>query len=300
VIPGLGTDFRVHHNSRFRSSTAGSSTAALSILAVVPLFVWAVSLAAQNPRQHGKEQPQTSAEGRKTFESVCAGCHGLDGRGGERGPDIVGRLEIQRLSDAETLEILKNGKPAKGMPAFGSLGNMKLEKLLSHFRTLQGKGNATAFRGDPQKGQTLFFGKARCSECHMVHGTGGFLGSDLSTYGRALSAAEVRSVIVSPDRDLDQRRRVLAVTGRNGQKYSGLARNEDNFSIQLQALDGTFYLLAKSEIEHVEFLPTALMPADYGSTLNPNEIDDLVGYLVRIAKSEPTTRARKSKWQEDE
>jgi len=204
------------------------------------------------------------------------------------------------MSDAETLEIMKSGRPAKGMPAFASLGSARLKTLVRHLRSLQGRGDAATLAGDPQRGQTLFFGKARCSECHMVNGIGGFLGSDLSAYGLAHSAAEIRSAIISPDTDLDPRRRAVVATVRNGQKYSGMARNEDNFSLQLQSPDGTFHLLAKSEIEHLEFLPRTLMPADYGSTLNANEIDDLVGYLARVAKSAPAVRAKGSKWHGEE
>jgi cytochrome c oxidase cbb3-type subunit 3 len=291
----------VNYKSRFLPLLAANSPAKAGALAGAWLLIWAVSPGAPNARQASKEhEQQTSPEGQKSFEAVCAGCHGLDGRGGERGPDIVDRLEVRRLSDTETLEIMRNGKPAKGMPAFGSLGNVKLKTLLNHLRSLQGQGNAKAVAGDSQRGKTLFFGRARCSECHMVSGTGGFLGSDLSSYGLAHSAAEIRSAVVSPDTDLDPRRRVVAVTVRNGQKYSGIARNEDNFSLQLQSPDGTFHLLAKSEIEHLESLPRTLMPADYGSTLTPNEIDDLVGYLLSVAKSGPIVKAKKSKWQEED
>ena len=293
--------FPVKYNSRFRSLIAGNFPARVGALAVAVLLIWAVSLGAQNPRlPNRKQRGQPSPLGQKSFETICAGCHGLDGRGGERGPDIVGRFEVQRLSDAETLQIMKNGKPAKGMPAFGSLGNAKLKTLLNHLRRLQGNGNATVVAGDPQRGRTLFFGKGRCSECHMVNGTGGFLGSDLSSYGLTQSAEDIRSAIISPDADLDPRRRVVAVTVRNGQKYSGIARNEDNFSLQLQSFDGAFHLLAKSEIEHLESLPRTVMPSDYRSALTPNEIDDLIGYLVSVAKSGPAARAKKSKGQEDE
>ena len=37
------------------------------------------------------QAPRTS--GKATFESLCARCHGADGRGGEMGPGIVARVE---------------------------------------------------------------------------------------------------------------------------------------------------------------------------------------------------------------
>ena len=77
------------------------------------------------PSNNASKAPQrASGEGRQLFESVCAGCHGLDGRGGERGPDISTRQQVVQLSDADLLEILHGGRPAAGMPPFDSLGNL--------------------------------------------------------------------------------------------------------------------------------------------------------------------------------
>ena len=36
-----------------------------------------------------KQSNQALATGRRTFESTCAPCHGLNGKGGERAPDIA-------------------------------------------------------------------------------------------------------------------------------------------------------------------------------------------------------------------
>ncbi len=52
----------------------------------------------------------------------------------------------------------------------------------------------------------------------------------------------------------------------------------DNFSLSLQTLDGTFHFLPKSELAQVDFGSRSLMPA---STLNSKEVDDLVSYLLR-------------------
>src|SRR5256885_9825619 len=41
-----------------------------------------------------------------------------------------------------------------------------------------------------------------------------------------------------------------SVTTREGLQFTGIARNEDNFSLQLQSLDGAFHLFAKSDLQH--------------------------------------------------
>jgi putative heme-binding domain-containing protein len=232
-----------------------------------------------------------AADGRKMFESVCATCHGLDGRGGERGPNVATRAEVQQLSDADTLRILQAGIPATGMPAFGALGVPKLQAVMAYLRILQGGSKAAFIPGDPQRGKSLFFGKAVCANCHTINGSGGFLGADLSSYGSNVSIEEIRGAITDPDRDLDPRSRTVLVTTREGRQFMGIARNEDNFSLQLQSLDGAFHLFAKSDLEHLEYQPKSLMPSDYGSILSRSELDDLVSYLVRTAQATKLTQA---------
>jgi cytochrome c oxidase cbb3-type subunit III len=226
-----------------------------------------------------------NVEGKQLFESTCAGCHGLDGKGGERGPDIATRQQIVQLSDGEILEILRTGRPAAGMPPFEAFGSAKLKELLDHLRTLQGKGTQAALSGDPKAGKALFFGKARCSECHMVRGVGGFVGRDLSAYGDTLSPTEMHANIVKPGTNGPARANKTAVVAmRDGRKLTGLIRNEDNFSIQLQSFDGAFHFLNRSDVASVSFASETIMPTNYGTTLTPAELDDLVNYLVVAAR----------------
>jgi cytochrome c oxidase cbb3-type subunit III len=270
----------VRHSARPLLSQ--SCRAALALFVIC--FARAESGFAQNPNAPADAKSATS-EGRQLFEAICAGCHGLDGRGGERGPDIATRQQIVQLSDAEILEILRAGRPAAGMPPFESFGNVKLKELLDHLRTLQGKGTNVAVPGDPRNGKTLFFGKARCSECHMVRGAGGFIGRDLSAYGATLSPAEIRANIQKSGGALNKANRSAVVTMRDSKTFTGVIRNEDNFSIQLQSFDGTFHFLNRAEVAKVDFQPTPIMPTDYSTTLKPAELDDLINYLVTVAKA---------------
>src|ERR1043166_5931797 len=59
--------------------------------------------------------------GRRSFESRCAGCHGLDGRGGERAPDIARNAKVRAHTDAELRKIIHDGVPGTGMPGFRML-----------------------------------------------------------------------------------------------------------------------------------------------------------------------------------
>ncbi len=235
-------------------------------------------------QQSGKSSgDKNTTEGRQIFATTCAACHGLDGGGGERGPDISHRREVQRLSNKALLQIIREGVPGTRMPGFGSLGAASTQSVVQYLRSLQGQVAAAPLSGNPDIGKALFFGKAGCAQCHMANGQGGFMGSDLSSFGGTQSPAEIRSAITDPNRNLDPRKRTLIVTTGSGQALTGLARNEDNFSLQLQTLDGTFHLLNKSELQKIEYQPRSLMPDDYGSRLSSKELDDLVSYLVSVA-----------------
>jgi cytochrome c oxidase cbb3-type subunit III len=234
-----------------------------------------------NPDQKSNS---AAAGGRQIFASNCAACHGLDGKGSERAPNIVDGADVRGMSRVQVFRIIQNGIPGTGMPAFHTLSSTQIDALVTHLRSLGGAKTATQqLPGDPDAGKNLFAGKAECSHCHMVGGAGGFIASDLSEYGRIHPPEEIRSAMVGAPDSRGNSVRMATITLRTGDKYIGRVRNEDNFSIQLQTLDGAFHLISRSDLEKFEYDPKPMMPSDYKSTLTSKEIDDLVSYLMSAA-----------------
>jgi cytochrome c oxidase cbb3-type subunit III len=263
------------------------------------VILWAANgLAAwtQTPRQSLGQKNVTlvSARGKQTFASTCAGCHGLDGRGGERAPNIAERAHLQRLSDAQISHIIENGVPDTGMPAFHSLEHSDVQAIVAYLRILQGKKKTLELPGDPDHGEIVFFGKAGCSGCHMVAGKGGFIASDLSAYASTHGVEQIRSAIANRTPGTNLQARLVTATTRGGEKVVGRIRNEDNFSLQLEALDGTFLLVTKSDLEGLEYGSETLMPSDYSSTLSPRDLNDVVSYLIRASGVGEAIAARES------
>jgi cytochrome c oxidase cbb3-type subunit 3 len=257
------------------------------VLAPVLAVLWAASGIAvwsQAPQQNIPRESAKSAStrGKQTFTSTCAGCHGLDGRGGERAPNIAENPKVLRFSDAQISLIIENGVPGTGMPAFHSLAQADVQAVVAYLRSLQGTKRALKLPGDPERGETVFFGKAGCSGCHMAAGKGGFIASDLSAYAHSHAVEQIRNAITSPATSDNRQSRLVTVTTHGGEEYIGRIRNEDNFSLQLQALDGTFYFVDKSDLAGVDSSRT-LMPSDYGSTLSSCELNDIISYLMRVA-----------------
>ena len=210
------------------------------------------------------------------FESQCAACHGLDGHGGERAPDIANNPKTQNRTDEQLRQIVQRGLPGSGMPAFGALSNDDRQHVVAYLRQLQGRtAGETQISGDPRKGREIFVGKGRCAECHTVAGSGGFLGLDLTTFGVTRAADRVRDAIVRPENPGSR----YTVVTREGQTFSGVLRNEDNFSIQIQTSDGTFHLFEKAKLQR-STREGSVMPVDYGTKLTKTELDDLINFLV--------------------
>jgi cytochrome c oxidase cbb3-type subunit III len=255
----------------------------LAFLLANGLAVWSQA-AQQNHLQKSAES--FSARGKQTFASTCSGCHGLDGRGGERAPNIAESLKVQRLSDVQIAHIIENGVPGTGMPAFHSLAHPDVQAVVAYLRSLQGTKRTVSLPGDSNRGETVFLGKAGCSGCHMAAGKGGFIASDLSVYARGHAIEQIRSAITSPTPGNNRQTRLVTATTRSGEKYIGRIRNEDNFSLQLEALDGTFFFLDKSDLAALDSSQT-LMPSDYGSTLSSSELNDVISYLLRMANVNP-------------
>jgi len=79
-------------------------------------------------------QPAPS-EAKPLFDAHCATCHGSDGRGAERGPDLITpRSEIRRSLD-ETVRIIREGIPAGGMPP-ARVDDKSIAMLAGYVRTL--------------------------------------------------------------------------------------------------------------------------------------------------------------------
>jgi cytochrome c oxidase cbb3-type subunit III len=273
-----------------------------SVLVLAALWA-ANALAAwsQTPQQNlrQKNTKPVSTRGKRTFASTCANCHGLDGRGGERAPNIAENPKAQRLSDTQIAHIIENGIPGTGMPAFHSLESSDVKAVVTYLRTLQGTKTTLKLPGNADRGKTVFHGKAGCSGCHMIAGEGGFIASDLSAYANTHSVEQIKSAITSPTPGNDRPARLVTATTRSGDKYSGRIRNEDNFSVQLQSLDGTFYFVAKSDIAGLEYNSQTLMHADYSSTLSPDELKDVVSYLMRAANAgKAGTPTKVDEWEE--
>lgn len=240
--------------------------------------------------QTRKPAAGTANPGRQSFISSCGVCHGIDGRGGEHAPNIATDPRVQALPSESLSQIIENGIPSKGMPSFKALGPASIQSVVAYLRVLQGKGSVVSVPGDSDRGKSLFFGRAGCSRCHMIQGRGGFWGPDLSSYGLTHSPNKISDAILHPNQNLPRTAEVVEAVTRSGRHWIGIARNEDNFSLQLQTPDGRFHLLIKSDLASLRRERQSPMPSDYAAKLTSREVDDIVSFLLKAAEQPERSR----------
>jgi len=233
----------------------------------------------------GHAQGSEARQGVQLFMGYCAGCHGADGRGGDKAPSLFSAASPLNPSDAELFRIVRDGTQ-RGMPAFAQIGDANIRAVVQLLRTIE-RGSVSksataqaAVTGNADLGRALYFGKAQCSQCHVMEGKGGFIASSLTDYGRNRAVDEILKAITNPDNPLVPSSQVVTVTTRTGQELTGVLRNEDNFNLEVQSEDGRYHFLVRTDLKRVQYTQHSLMPRDFATRLSPKELNDIVSFLI--------------------
>jgi mono/diheme cytochrome c family protein len=78
-------------------------------------------------------RPQLVAGGRKLFSQRCSECHGQDGRGSDRAPDLLS-TDVQMQPDGALFWKISSGNTRAGMPAFSFLPEPQRWQLVLYLR----------------------------------------------------------------------------------------------------------------------------------------------------------------------
>lgn len=261
----------------------------MKILTIVPIaaykpylyFLTLVCIAWQDPSRSGLEAIEA---GRNHFQVRCASCHGSDGEGGERGPGILatGRARSQE----ELRHLIRSGIPAAGMPAF-ALPEAELEDLMAFLRSLAAPAMEIAVRGDVTAGERFFFEKGNCASCHFLFGRGGMTGPDLSSLGAERTLADIERSLRDPGSRVPLGFHVAIARLRDGRTIRGLVKNESNYDLQLQDLDGRIHLLLSKDVLKLEHEGSSLMPPLRASE---EETQNLLAFLSRLSGAKDRSR----------
>ncbi len=216
--------------------------------------------------------------GAAVFLSNCSFCHGVSGRGG-RGPSLVSTRIAQNTSDDAIRNIIRNGIPGTGMPAF-DMEPEDRDAVVLFIRHLAGAAsNSGVPFGDVNHGQSVYQSNA-CASCHRIGNNGSVYGPELTRIGSARSADYLRESITNPSADIAQDYDGVSVETRDGKRFTGVRINEDTFSVQLRLPNQEFALFEKSGVRSVTDLDRSLMPPY--AALSATDLNDLVAYLSSL------------------
>jgi putative heme-binding domain-containing protein len=248
-------------------------------LAALPLAAQHEAEKAEKKKNPAMGNPEAIAAGKKLYLTSCTACHGPNGQGG-RGPNLRQRGMWHPLDDDGLFSTIKKGVPGADMPAT-NLADDQIWQIAAFVRSLTAPAIETSAPGNVRSGESLFWGKAGCSNCHAILGRGGMLGPDLSTIGATRSIEDLNESIVDPDADGFPRHKAIRATLKDGRVIEGVARNRTNYSVQVQDKSGKLYRLNMTEVRALDISPHSPMPRDFARKLSRQEIDDIVAFLSR-------------------
>ncbi len=250
------------------------------------------ALGATSPQNSAQNKAVKIKEGTSLFRANCSPCHGLNARGGGRGPDLTSGRWTHGSSDSAIFRTILQGVPGTEMPANG-FEDSEIWAIIAYLRSLAPKRLVVS--GDPVKGKKIFFESAGCSNCHMVYGTGGLLGPDLSRVGASRSVSYLADSIRHPDKELSSGMvdpnnhyglplvyDTVTVVAMDGQRITGIARNEDTFSVQLLTTDQNLRFFLKKDVKQVIHERKSLMPTYSEEALSSLQLQDLIAYLETL------------------
>src|SRR5947209_8525410 len=168
-----------------------------------------------------QNSPGSPADAQKLFASQCAGCHGADAHGTDRGPGLASNRRVRSRSVQQLRDFIRKGAPGSGMPAF-DLPADQLEGLAGLLHSLNAPAaESAAATGDAAAGKQFFLGQGQCASCHMVRGGGKALGPDLSDAGTRMTVEEIRQALLEPGAHTAPGFEVVSVKLRDGTSIRG-------------------------------------------------------------------------------
>lgn len=221
--------------------------------------------------------------GERYFQRQCSRCHGADAHGNDEtgAPNLTGRLN-HASTDFGIFQVIREGVSGTAMlPVPLDLPDPQVWQLVAYINSLRTDPANIQLPGNVANGRTLYNGKGACGSCHMIYGSGGRQGPDLSLVGDRLSPEQLHTALVDPGAEVAPRWWTLRVTQLNGSVVEGLRMDEDSFSLRLIDRDANLWSFKKDEIKSYDRLEGSTMPS-YQSSLSPAEQDDLVAYLFSL------------------
>jgi quinoprotein glucose dehydrogenase len=175
--------------------------------------------------------------------------------------------------------LITTGIQGTGMLAF-KFDTAELTGIVAYLRNMNSFDRGSTKAGDAARGQLAFEGKGGCLRCHRVGAQGALVAPDLSDIGAIRSAASLERSLIDPSSQMMPINRPVRAVTRDGTVINGRRLNEDTYTVQLLDDQERLVALTKADLREYTILTTSPMPAQ--KNLSPNELADLVAYLLSL------------------
>ena len=183
-------------------------------------------------------------------------------------PNIRNQIEQSgSLELKQRLQKLINGLPPRGKET--------QQQIAKHF---QSHGS---YKLSLENGKAVF--EKNCAVCHQLNGKGALVGPQLDGIGNR-GLERLLEDVLDPNRAVDLNFRTSTVITDAGRVFTGLKRREEGAVIVFVDNQGKEFQIAKDEIEEQKQSPLSLMPANLLEILTPQQLHDLLAYLLQSTK----------------
>lgn len=133
--------------------------------------------------------------------------------------------------------------------------------------------------GDAGKGQVVF--DRECSVCHKIGARGHEVGPNLAGVSRR-TAEEILTNILDPNREVSPEFLEYLVAIDDGRVASGLVASETPAGVTLRGREAEEQTILRRNIVEISSTGQSLMPEGLEKTITPEEMADLIAYLLRL------------------
>ncbi len=249
-----------------------------AILYAAILFSFGLGNSAAWPQ--AVSQDPAVERGHKQFQQSCGFCHGPDATGA-RGPDLVrSPLVAHDVKGDKIGEVIRLGRPDKGMPAMGVTDQQVLDiAAYLHSRAVEGLRSAEVpstypierlLTGDPEAGKTYFNGAGSCKSCHSPTG-------DLATIATKYSPIDLEARMLYPR----GKNSIAVVTLPSGEQVKGPLVHADDFVIALRDTSGWYRSFLRDRVK-VELRDPLTAHRELLDRLTQADVHNLFAYLENL------------------
>jgi putative membrane-bound dehydrogenase-like protein len=144
-------------------------------------------------------------------------------------------------------------------------------------KLVEGKGDAAA-------GERLFFHPkvASCFKCHEYKGRGARIGPDLSTVAKSMTRDRLLQSIVDPSREIAPQFTPWVIQAADGTVKNGVYVGEEvDGAVRYADSEGKIFKLHPRDVEDKKASDKSIMPEGLAATLTPQELRDLLAFLLQ-------------------